>query len=117
VLHHPATMVKLAALKLWTFFRPDWRHAGSKAVKLMQAVLALPALLWLVTFLIRRREDDGLFLVAVILLVLPFLGSNADPRMRLQLDVVLWIDTVRRWAGALPLGERRSAGLQSPRTD
>ncbi len=106
---HPAEYARLAALKLWTLFRPDLRQlvsgrSGSTRIAGgMQCLLALIAPVWLVARLAAGRRSprpEGPFAIPVaVLYVVPMLLTNADPRLRLPLEWLFLTDLVVLAAG------------------
>ena len=97
--HHPGEELKLFALKLFTFFRPDTKlHALSSPFGLVKSFLALPIFLFLAALLLPGRpplsfEDKLLFALEVVY-ILPFLITNSDPRFRMPLDALLLLHSV-----------------------
>lgn len=99
VAHHPGKQVQLIAIKLQTLFRPDTKvHPLHSAAGAVQAVLALPVLLFLMALLARGRPpltaSDRLLLAFVVGYIAPFLLTNSDPRFRTPLDALLLLFTV-----------------------
>jgi hypothetical protein len=99
-LHHPVEQLRLIAIKLFTLLRPDTKvHRLGTAAGLVKAMLALPALLFLIALLAPGRpaltQIDWLLLAFAVLYVLPFLLTNADPRLRTPLDALLLLVTAR----------------------
>jgi hypothetical protein len=99
VVHHPGEQAQLVAIKLFTLFRPDTKvHPLRSASGLGKAVLALPALLFLVALFAPGRPPltcaDWLLIAFAAAYVLPFLLTNSDPRFRTPLDALLIVSTV-----------------------
>ena len=99
-LHHPGGEVELAALKLFTLFRPDTKvHPIASPAGLAKAVLALPVLLLVAALLWRPKPRldavDRALLLLDALYIVPFLLTNADPRFRTPLDALMLLQVVR----------------------
>ena len=105
--NHPFQYIKLAGIKLITFFRPGYHvpegfsWMSIEGVKrIAKIVLALPFFIW--AFVVwKRREsffekENILILLLAIFYIAPFLLANADPRMRFPLDILLIADSFRR---------------------
>jgi len=91
---HPGAECGLVAIKLMTLLRPDTKlHPLRSAAGMGKAVVALPAVLFLVALLIPGRAAfgrvDWLLLAFAAAYVLPFLLTNSDPRFRTPLDPLL----------------------------
>ncbi len=110
VRQHPAQMVRLTLLKLLTFLRPDGAPGlpapWTSAWLLVKTSVRMGTVLWMVVVVADRfRGGSGPFTAVgllALLYVLPFLLTNADPRFRTPLDLVLLADTARifyRWSG------------------
>jgi hypothetical protein len=97
--HHPGEELRLFAIKLFTFFRPDTKlHSLFSASGLIKSFLALPVIVFLATLLLPGRPplsfDDRLLFAFEICYVLPFLLTNSDPRFRTPLDALLLLHLV-----------------------
>jgi len=109
-LHHPAAELQLIAIKFFTVFRPDSKaHALATPAGLVKLLLALPAPLWLCSwiylFAYQRKpltSQDLLILSFAAFYVLPFLITNSDPRLRTPLDILLLIHTFALWTRTSP---------------
>lgn len=100
VVHHPGEQATLIAIKLFTLLRPDTKvHPLRSAPGAGKAVLALPALFFLIALLAPGRPPltraDWLLIAIAAVYVLPFLLTNSDPRFRTPLDALLILFTVR----------------------
>lgn len=95
---HPGEIVQLTALKTMTFFAPRLANANSPAKVVVQYFTA--ALFWLslawtcLVFVRRRRWTDGMLILLVASYALPFMLTNADPRMRFPLDLVFYVQLI-----------------------
>lgn len=92
---HPLAEVELTAVKLWTVFRPNTRiHRGVGWMTLPIVCMSLILPVWLLV-LVRRGTRIGLdrvdctFAAAVVLYVLPFLITSADPRYQIPIEICL----------------------------
>jgi hypothetical protein len=93
-LHDPGEELRIFALKVFTFFRPDTKlHALLSPFGLVKAVLALPVFLFLAALLLPGRPrltfDDKLLFAFELVYLVPFLITNSDPRFRTPLDALL----------------------------
>ena len=100
ITHHLAEDLRLTAIKLLTFFRPDTKvHSLHTKAGLFKALLALPALFFLAALIPLGRPPltpaDYLLLLIDAAYILPFLLTNADPRFRTSLDALLVLHLVR----------------------
>lgn len=115
---HPGEVVRLTALKAMTFFAPRLANANSPAKVALQFFAA--GLFWIslgwtaVAFLRRRRWSDGMLLLIVASYAIPFILTNADPRMRFPLDLLFYVQLI---ALALAAAAKRfgSAGAEAAR--
>lgn len=95
-LHQPAAEAGLVLVKLWTMLRPDTKvHPLDSFPGMGKAVLALFVPAWVGMLLLCRmrglpwtREDTAILLTAILYMV-PFLLTNADPRFRTPLDLLV----------------------------
>jgi hypothetical protein len=97
--HHPGEELKLLALKLFTFFRPDTKlHTLFSPFGLIKSFLALPVFLFLAALLLPGGPllsfEDKLLLAVEAVYILPFLLTNSDPRFRMPLDALLLLHLV-----------------------
>ena len=98
---NPVLAAELFALKLGVLLSPRLFNADTLSKVVVQCLLVYPVLLWAISVAAawRRRKlgrDElyaGLF---IAFFVLPFAITNADPRMRFPLDVVLVFDASLR---------------------
>ncbi len=98
----PLAVVDLAGVKLFTLLRPDTKlHPLASGPGLVKGVLALFVPCWAVAVLLVRlrwrrlwEQSDTLVAVVAVLYVVPFLITNADPRFRTPLDLLLAAHTV-----------------------
>ncbi len=96
-LHRPGAEMELAGVKLFTLLRPDTKvHPLLSPSGFAKGLLALFVPCWLGVVLwcwVRHRakwwHGDTLVMVLVVLYVLPFLVTNADPRFRTPLDLLV----------------------------
>ncbi len=108
VFEHPFRyLFLLVPLKVATMLRPDYRRitrselAPPVVMFVIQNLLAMPAILWLITRW-RLRKNLG-FLVGpmagpfAILWIIPFAFTHTELRLRTPLDIVLIIDTTFCW--------------------
>ena len=98
-LHHPGEELRIFALKVFTFFRPDTKlHALFSPFGLVKSFLALPAFLFLAALLLPGRPrfnfDDKLLFALELAYIVPFLITNSDPRFRTPLDALLLLHLV-----------------------
>jgi len=88
----PIEFIRLIFLKCYVFFSPRLANADNFIEFFLQAALASFPVIWLclIAFYSRRKYTnlDKALIVLVLLYTAPFLITNADPRMRLPLDVV-----------------------------
>lgn len=96
----PAEAFKLLFIKAWVLLGPDLSHADNTAEIVIQTALAMPVLVWLALLWLTRglvsRSETLYILLFFILFIGPFIATNADPRIRLPLDVMLLVDSVKR---------------------
>jgi len=105
---HPGMMLKLAALKLATFLRPDTKRyhffdahksAGVMAWLAGRTLEAIEVPAWILLLAWSRlrqwRGESMLVALMTAIYVLPFLLVNSDPRFRTALDVVLLAEMAR----------------------
>ncbi len=89
---HPLEWLWIGVVKLFTLLRPDTKaHALLSAFGLSKLLTALATPVWLVVLLTVRRFEsiDRLMLIAIGAYILPFLLTDADPRFRVPLDVLV----------------------------
>ncbi len=89
---HPLQWLWLGVLKLFTLLRADTKsHPTLSLAWLVQVLTTLCVPLWLGSLALCRKLDpaDKLLLVLVASYILPFLLTNADPRFRPALDVLV----------------------------
>lgn len=99
---HPATFLELIGIKAFTFLRPDFRRLNvspllqGRRMAALQILLALPFPLWVITRAALRKTIgwiNGLPTVPIAAIyIIPFLLTNADPRFRLPLDILMIVD-------------------------
>lgn len=109
IMAHPLQWMWFGIVKLATLLRPDTKaHALLSGAGLIKLLTSLCVPLWFVLLAFARpfRQVDRLFLLFAAAYILPFLLTNADPRFRPALDVL-----VLTHAAILIL--RRHAGNQS----
>lgn len=88
----PLCVAKLVAQKAFVYFSPRLLSATGTAKVAVQTLIALPTLfaialaLW--RFGRRRTYADGIVLLVFASYALPFILTNADPRLRFPLDMV-----------------------------
>ncbi len=93
---HPGQWLVLCAVKLGTLLRPDTKaHAAGTAGWCVKVLTSLCVPLWLVTLAVTRKLKpiDTLMIVIAAGYILPFLLTNADPRFRPPLDVLVLCHT------------------------
>lgn len=94
VVQNPTEYIYLAALKLFTLLRPDYRREPSlwNVRALSKTVAIFPWVCWLVCAIAVRPasgfERTAFYMIAVCLMayVIPFLITNSDPRFRVPID-------------------------------
>lgn len=92
VREHVQEVPKLLAAKLAVYFSPRLNNADGILETVIQWLCAVPATLgatfsaWL--GLVRKRHEDRMIAWVFISYTLPFVLTNADPRLRFPLDVV-----------------------------
>ncbi len=89
---HPFEWLWLGLVKLATLLRPDTKtHALLTGAGLVKLLTSLSTPLWLALLASSRPlgRIDRIFLVFAAAYVLPFLITNADPRFRPPLDVLV----------------------------
>ena len=91
---HPGTELLLVPVKLFTLFRPDTKvHPLGTPLGITRVLLALPVLILLTALMLPPRPRlaavDRLLLFFELAYILPFLLTNADPRFRTPLDMLL----------------------------
>lgn len=108
---HPFGTMALMATKAVTFFSPRLANAGSLTELVVQSALCFPVIVfvWAEARLVRRAgwRDTAYHLLFVALFTAPFLLTNADPRMRLPLDVCMLGFAVAAWATPSACAQRR----------
>lgn len=111
---HPGEVVRLTGLKAMTFFAPRLANATSPAKVAVQYLAA--ALFWVslgwtaLAFWRSRRWSDGMLLLIAASYALPFVLTNADPRMRFPLDLLFYVQLI---ALVLAAAGRRLGGLNA----
>jgi hypothetical protein len=115
----PMDYLFLALLKLLTLFRPDYRQLYTSGIAspwvlvVVQTLLATPVLIWLSIRWHFRNVKMAIGALPICLLailyVTPFLLTNADPRFRLPLDIVLVLDATYCWNAGRSTGESLSS--------
>ncbi len=93
---HPFGWMWLAVVKLGTLLRPDTKaHALGTAAGLIKLLTSLSTPLWLAASFLARswRSTDTLIILLAAAYILPFLLTNADPRFRPALDVLVLTHT------------------------
>lgn len=134
---HPLQWLWLWLIKLATLLRPALRtHSAGSLYGSLEMLTSLATPVWLAALFLthrarraRRQADtaaehfvDLLFYLAVGAYVLPFLLTNADPRFRTPLDVLVLTHTgilaVRWWARQQARSSVRpgQAGARNPRS-
>ncbi len=101
---YPLAACKLVLLKLATLLRPDTKiYPMASPGGIVKCVLALAIPLWVAVLIVQRglpwEGQDWLFVTFAVAYILPFLLTNADPRFRVPLDVLLLTHTYYRLAG------------------
>jgi hypothetical protein len=90
---HPAAAAELLVVKAEVFFAPRLANAHSRLQRLLQLAAATPFYLGLALaigrFVRRRNWLDGSVLLVVLAYCAPFILTNADPRMRFPLDMMM----------------------------
>ncbi len=91
---HPFEWLGLAALKLGTLLRPDTKaHPLFSAWGLVKLLTSLAVPFWLAILLWVRGQGwtakDTLIVLFAVFYILPFVLTNADPRFRPALDVLV----------------------------
>ena len=90
----PLRALKLVLLKFITLLRPDTKiYPAASLGGIVKALLALAIPVWLMVLIVLRQQswqrEDWLFVVFVVAYVTPFLLTNADPRFRIPLDILV----------------------------
>ncbi|GAC1415248.1 MAG: hypothetical protein NVSMB62_02530 [Acidobacteriaceae bacterium] len=92
---HPATELRLIAVKLFTLLRPDTKlHPINTPQGWIEALMVLPVPIWLAALLYCRLRRvswtpaDTLLVFLALLYAFPFLVTNSDPRFRMGLDAL-----------------------------
>lgn len=100
--NHFGRYLELEALKAVNLFRPDYRNASKSFIPapmgyVIHTMVAAIFFAWLAVRVTARRVYgllDGLMLPALTILYLaPFVLTNADPRYRFPIDVLLIVDS------------------------
>lgn len=107
VRQYPSAACKLVLLKLATLLRPDTKiYPMASPGGIVKCILALAIPLWLTVLIVRKglpwAARDWLFVTFAVAYILPFLLTNADPRFRVPLDVLLLTHTYYRVACLTP---------------
>jgi len=94
VLDHPIRCLELVAVKIMVLFSPRLFNADTTFKVLTQSLLLYPVAAYLVAVFGRIKakafaRSDCLMLGMVVLFVFPFAITNADPRLRMPLDLAL----------------------------
>ena len=103
LIDHPLQFFELIAIKIVVLFSPRLFNADTTFKVAMQSLLLYPVAAYLVTLLWRIRArtfswPDWFMMGMVFLFTLPFALTNADPRLRMPLDLVMlgmaliWLD-------------------------
>lgn len=116
VVAEPLHAIGLAAIKFYTLMiRPNLRLADSPAQMIGQMLMVVPSVAWwaaTLLVLVRRRQWlDPAATAMVAAFALPFVLTNADPRLRLPLDPIF----VLSLAAPRSLEAVASAWTRSPR--
>ena len=118
-LHRPGKELVLAGVKLFTLLRPDTKvHRLFSAPGFAKGLLALFVPCWLgavLWFGVRRParwwHSDTLVVMLAVLYVLPFLLTNADPRFRTPLDLLVAAHCVSLiWRRRVPIENKGWTG-------
>ncbi len=110
---HPLQWLWFGIVKFATLLRPDTKaHTLLSGAGLLKLLTSLCVPLWLVLLAFARpfKRVDRLFLIFAAAYVLPFLLTNADPRFRPALDVLVMTHT------AILILRKRAGNLSADRT-
>lgn len=98
---NPLRAAALPFVKTLVLFSPRWLHADNALELLIQCVLSLPILIYSVVAFRTIRHGGGRYVawqvLFICLYIAPFVLTNADPRMRLPLDIALLAFTLSLW--------------------
>jgi hypothetical protein len=103
VLDDPIRFLELIAVKIMVLFSPRLFNADTTFKVMTQSLLLYPVVAYLIALFGRIKtrtfaRPDGLMVGMVVLFVLPFAITNADPRLRMPLDLAMlvmafvWLD-------------------------
>ena len=113
---HPLRWLGLCCVKLMTLLRADTKtHPLLTAGWLLKIITAMCVPGWLAVLAWGRRLEavDRLILLTVASYILPFLLTNADPRFRTPLDVLVLTHAV----GLLLRGRAQAADARAPTSE
>ena len=100
---HPVQFLELIGIKIIVLFSPRLFNADTTFKVITQSLLLYPVVAYLIAFVGRIKtgtftRPDWLMLGMVILFTVPFAVTNADPRLRMPLDLAMlamafvWLD-------------------------
>jgi hypothetical protein len=117
---HPLDWLWLGGVKLVTLLRPDNKaHATRTPAGMMKGLTSLCVVVWAGAWMVARvrgyavDKADVVVLITMGAYVLPFLLTNADPRFRVPLDVVLLAHAGALMARRLAVGAAHGERLVS----
>lgn len=113
VLDHPTRFLELIAVKIMVLFSPRLFNADTTFKVMTQSLLLYPVVAYLIALFGRIKTGafaraDWLMAGMIVLFVLPFALTNADPRLRMPLDLAMLV------AAFVWLDERLSRSLGNP---
>lgn len=121
--HHPLQELTLVGIKFWTLLRPDTKvHPLWSVAGMGKLSLAMFVPVWLFAVVSTKRggspllPGDWLVLAMAALYILPFLMTNADPRFRTPLDILVAAHTVALFWRNRYQGEPQQAAADAGRT-
>lgn len=102
IFDHPVQFLELIAIKIMVLFSPRLFNADTHFKVLTQSLLLYPAVAYLIALLDRIKtrtlaRPDWLMVGMVVLFVLPFAITNADPRLRMPLDLAMLVMAFVWW--------------------
>ena len=115
---HPLEWLWLGMVKLATLLRPDTKaHPLGTAAGSLKLLTSFSAPVWVAVLVWAKRMQlgDKLVLLLALAYVLPFVLTNADPRFRPALDIVLLTHAASLvlWKLYSRGGSRADAALQN----
>ena len=112
---HTGRWVWLSVIKLFTLLRPDTKaHRLASAAGLVRLLTSMCVVVWLGALVVGKRlsRADKIVIAIVCAYIVPFMVTNADPRFRVPLDVVMLAHAVALLLGRFVAGAREGVAAE-----